>query len=94
LTTFEIAAEAIRRVLGPSAEIAGPSVSAFRWDWLRALVDHCLAARCQVNVVTWHELPSGSTSIASIGDHLRSARPRILASPELAPVGAGEIVIN
>jgi hypothetical protein len=94
LDTFVRAEEAIRRVLGPSAEIAGPSTSAFRPYWLSALAERCLLARCEVNVLTWHELPAGRSSIASIRDHLRLARRWLVDSPAYAPVGLRAIVIN
>jgi hypothetical protein len=94
LATYEAAYRAIRSVLGARAEISGPSVSRYRWDWLRALVEHCRLTGCEVNVLTWHELPAGRRPIQSITDHLTSVRRRVVGNSSLAAVGVRRLVIN
>lgn len=84
---------AIRQELGPDAIIAGPSVSAFRWDWLTRLLEYCRSADCEVNALSWHELPGGR-GVASIGDHVRLARSGLLDNPAYAPLGLRELDVG
>jgi xylan 1,4-beta-xylosidase len=84
---------AIRQELGRDAIIAGPSVSVFRWDWLTRLLEFCRFADCEVDALSWHELPGGR-SITSIGDHVRRARLALLHNPAFAPIGLRELDIS
>jgi xylan 1,4-beta-xylosidase len=84
---------AIRTELGPAALIAGPSVSAFRWDWLTRLLEFCRTADCEVNALTWHELPGGR-GVAAIADHLRRARAGLLRNPAYVEAGLRELDVN
>jgi xylan 1,4-beta-xylosidase len=84
---------AIRTELGPGALIAGPSVSAFRWEWLTRLLEFCRTADCEVNALTWHELPGGR-GVAAIADHLRRARAGLLRNPAYVAVGLRELDVN
>jgi xylan 1,4-beta-xylosidase len=84
---------AIREELGPSAEIAGPSVGTFRWDWLARLLEYCRSADCGVDALSWHELPGGR-GVASIATHLRRARAGLLNNPAYVPLGVRELYIG
>jgi xylan 1,4-beta-xylosidase len=84
---------AIRQELGAQATIAGPSVSAFLWDWLVRLLDYCRNADCAVDALSWHELPGGH-GVATIADHLRRARAGLLGNPAYIPLGVRELYIG
>jgi hypothetical protein len=84
---------AIRQELGPDAIIASPSVSVFRWDWLTRLLEFCRFADCEIDALSWHELPGGS-AIASIGAHARRARLGLLHNPAYAQVGLRELDVS
>ncbi len=84
---------AIRQELGARATIAGPSVSAFRWDWLVGLLDYCRGADCAVDALSWHELPGGR-GVAAIADHLRRARAGLLGNPAYVPLGVRGLYIG
>jgi xylan 1,4-beta-xylosidase len=84
---------AIRQELGPRATIAGPSVSAFRWDWLTRLLEFCRFADCGVDALSWHELPGGR-ALASIGDHVRRARSGLLHNPAYVQLGLRELDVS
>jgi hypothetical protein len=94
LSTCEAAYEAIRSVLGRGARVAGPSVSAFRWRWLADMVAHCRRVGCEVNALTWHELPLGRSPISAIKSHLRRARSRLVGNPANAAVRIRELMVN
>jgi hypothetical protein len=84
---------AIRQELGADAIIAGPSVSVFRWDWLTRLLEFCRFADCEVDALSWHELPGGH-AITSIGDHVRRARLGLLHNPAYVQVGLRELDVS
>jgi hypothetical protein len=84
---------AIRQELGARATIAGPSVGAFRWDWLVGLLEYCRSADCSVDALSWHELPGGR-GVAAIAEHLRRARTGLLANPAYLPLGVRELYIG
>jgi xylan 1,4-beta-xylosidase len=84
---------AIRQELGPGALIAGPSVSAFRWDWLVRLLEYCRSADCGVDVLSWHELPGGR-GVANIAAHLRRARAGLLHNPAYVPLAVRELYVG
>ena len=84
---------AIRQELGPDAIIAGPSVSVFRWDWLTRLLEFCRSADCEVDALSWHELPGGG-AISSVGAHARRARLGLLHNPAYAQVGLRELDVS
>jgi hypothetical protein len=84
---------AIRQELGPDAIIAGPSVGTYRWDWLTRLLEFCRFADCEVDALTWHELPGGR-AIASIGEDVRRARLGLLRNPAYAQIGLREIDVG
>jgi hypothetical protein len=94
LATYDAAYAALRRTLGPRAMIAGPSVSAFRWPWLVGLLEHCLRADCEVNALTWHELPGPGGSLLTIAQHLRRARSWLLRNPAYVVLGLHELHVN
>jgi hypothetical protein len=92
--TYGVAYTVLRSELGPSAVISGPSVSAFRWDWLVGLLEYCRQADCEVNALSWHELTGESSSIATISDHLRRARAWLVRNPAYAVLGLRALHVN
>ena len=94
-TTSSTAAPTSRsgRSSARGATIAGPSVSAFRWDWLVGLLEYCRGADCAVDALSWHELPGGR-GVAAIADHLRRARAGLLGNPAYVPLGVRELYIG
>jgi xylan 1,4-beta-xylosidase len=91
---YRLAYAVIRRAAGPRATVAGPSVATFRWNWLEGLVDYCRARRCEVNALTWHELPGATPAVTAIAQHLRRARRELLQDPARATVRLREIDVN
>ena len=91
---YRLAYAAIRRAAGPRAIVAGPSVATFRWNWLEGLVDYCKAHRCEVNALTWHELPGATPAVTAIAQHLRRARRELLQDPARGAVRLREIDVN
>jgi hypothetical protein len=92
--TYAAAYTALRSELGPRAIIAGPSVSMFRWGWLVGLLEYCRQADCEVNALSWHELPGETSSLATISDHLRRARTWLVRNPAYAALGLRALHVN
>jgi hypothetical protein len=92
--TYRVAYETLRAELGPRAVIGGPSVSRFRWSWLVGLLEYCRRADCEVNALSWHELPGDSPGIAAISSHLRRARSWLLRNPAYVVLGLRELHVN
>jgi len=92
--TYSAAYVALRSELGPRAVIAGPSVSMFRWGWLVGLLEYCRQADCEVNALSWHELPGETSSLATISDHLRRARGWLVRNPAYAVLGLRALHVN
>jgi hypothetical protein len=92
--TYSAAYAVLREELGPRAVIVGPSVSAFHWGWLVGLLEHCRQADCEVNALSWHELPGERSSLATISDHLRRARTWLVRNPAYAVLGLRELHVN
>jgi hypothetical protein len=92
--TYRVAYETLRAELGRRAVITGPSVSRFRWSWLVGLLEYCRQADCEVNALSWHELPGESPGIAAIAGHLRRARTWLLRNPAYVVLGLRELHVN
>jgi len=90
---YRLAYVAIRREVGPGATIAGPSVGSFRWDWLTRLLEYCRGADCDVNALTWHEIPGGR-GVTAITQHARRARTWLLRNSAYAALGLRELVVG
>ncbi len=94
---FEVYSRAnrvLRSELGPHVEIAGPSTSRYAPVWLTEFLGRCLAARCRVSALSWHENLDADDPLHSISAHLADGRRRFLAQPRYAPLGLREIHIN
>jgi hypothetical protein len=92
--TYETAYDVLREELGPGAIVAGPSTSSFRWSWLVGLLEYCRLADCEVNALSWHELPGDSLGITRISSHLRRARTELVRNPAYVVLGLRELHIN
>ena len=92
--TYAVANRVLREELGTEVEIAGPSVSRWSPVWIEAFLDHCLAARCRISALTWHENLRPGDPIAGISQHLREGRSRFLDDPRYAALGVKEIHVN
>ena len=92
--TYRAAYRALRSTLGPQATIAGPSVSSFRWNWLVGLLEYCRRADCEVNALSWHELPGTTPGIAAISDHLLRARRELVDNPAYVVLGLRALHLN
>jgi hypothetical protein len=90
--TYRIAENVLREELGPDVLVGGPSTLGWRGDWIVGLLEWCLARGCQVNVLSWHELTSGS--IPAIRDRLEYARRALLESRRYRPLRIREIHVN
>ena len=91
---YSLANRVLREELGPDVEIAGPSVSRYAPKWLTAFLDHCVAERCRVGFLSWHENPEPADRLDSISAHLTDGRRRFLEGPRYAGLGLREIHIN
>jgi hypothetical protein len=92
--TYETAYDVLREELGPGAIISGPSTSWFRWSWLVGLLEYCRLADCEVNALSWHELPGDSTGITRISSHLRRARTELVRNPAYTVLGLRQLHVN
>ena len=92
--TYAAAYAALRDELGPKAVITGPSTAAFRWNWLVGLLEHCRLADCEVNALSWHELPGDARGITRISRHLRRARVELLRNPAYVVLGLRQLHVN
>jgi hypothetical protein len=92
--TYRVAYQALRRELGPRAVISGPSVSAFRWNWLVGLLEYCRFEDCEVNALSWHELPGVGHGIDRISAHLARARSELLRNPAYVVIGLRALDVN
>jgi hypothetical protein len=92
--TYRAGYEALREELGPRAIVSGPSTSAFRWSWLVGLLEYCRNADCEVNALSWHELPGDRRGITRISTHLRRARTELLRNPAYVVLGLRQLHVN
>ena len=94
LPTYAVANRALREELGAGVEIAGPSVS--RWSplWIEAFLDHCLAERCRISALSWHENLRPDDPIGAVSQHLREGRSRFVEDPRYSSLGMREIHVN
>ncbi len=92
--TYAVANRALREELGEQIEIVGPSVSRWSPEWIEAFLDHCLAERCRLTALSWHENLRPDDAIADISEHLREGRSRFLDDARYAPLGMREINVN
>jgi xylan 1,4-beta-xylosidase len=90
--TYRIAENVLRHELGPGVVVGGPSTLGWRSGWISGLLEWCLARGCQVNVLSWHELTSGS--IPGVRDRLRYAREALLESSRYRALNIREIHVN
>jgi xylan 1,4-beta-xylosidase len=90
--TYRIAENILRQELGEHVQVAGPSISAFKRDWITGLLNWCGASGCEVNVISWHEFPGGP--IPAIERHLRDVRANMLESRRYRPLDIEEIHVN
>jgi xylan 1,4-beta-xylosidase len=90
--TYRIAENVLREEIGPDVVVGGPSTFGWRSDWVVGLLDWCRTYGCQVNVLSWHELTSGS--IPAIADRLRFARAALLDSGAYSALNISEIHVN
>jgi len=51
-------------------------------------------SRCEVNVISWHELSTSSDQIPEVADHLRAAREMFVDNPVYDAIGLSEVFIN
>lgn len=86
--------DVLRRSLGPSAMIGGPSISRYDKTYLTNFLDYCLQAGVQVNFLSWHELDEADPAIPTVADHLSEARSLFFNNPKYAPLNIQEIQIN
>lgn len=91
--TYLVAYRALRDVLGPLADIAGPSITRYQPDYLRRFADFCLANGCEINVLTWHEM-GADRPLSTIADHIRTIRRDIVDNPAYAALRIREVHIN
>jgi hypothetical protein len=54
----------------------------------------CKQQRCEVNALTWHELPGPLRRVTAIAQHLRGARRELLEDPARAAVRLREIDVK
>ncbi len=92
--TYAVANRVLREELGPDAVIGGPSTSRYAPELFGAFLDHCLAASCSVDFLSWHENLTPLDPLDSIGAHLTDARTRFLGDPRWAALGIREIHVN
>ena len=90
--TYRIAENVLRQELGPDVLVGGPSTLGWSSDWITGLLEWCLARGCQVNVLSWHELTSGS--IPGIRDRLEYAREALLESRRYRALEIRELHVN
>ncbi len=51
-------------------------------------------SRCEVNVISWHELSTPSDQIPEVAEHLRAAREMFVDNPVYDTIGLNEVFIN
>jgi len=88
--TYLRAYRVLREVLGPGAQIGGPSYSSYSsWvnpqgvntrDLMRDFLEFCSASGCRADFLTWHEL---HPEVPPIADHLEEIRALAAAYPEV-----------
>jgi xylan 1,4-beta-xylosidase len=92
--------QTIRRVLGPKAQIAGPSFGLYDHQGIQEFLEYCLANGCEVNSLTWHDendssaSASPASSIGLMASHVLDARVSFLQNPRYAPLNIRRIDIN
>ena len=92
--TYSVANRVLREELGDDVEIVGPSVSRYSPRWIDAFLGHCLAARCRIAALAWHENLRPEDPLEGIAAHLSDARSRVLADPRYAELGMRQIHVN
>ena len=87
--TYAVANRALREELGEDVEIVGPSVSRYSPEWIDAFLDHCVAARCRISALAWHENLRPDDPLDGIAAHLSDARSRCSPVPGTRASGSG-----
>jgi hypothetical protein len=91
--TYLAAYRTLRAELGPSALIAGPSITSYQPDYIQRFADFCLANGCELNVLTWHEA-GADRPLSTIADHIKGIRRDFVNNPLYAALRIQEIHIN
>ncbi len=92
--TYRRAYRELRKELGPDAWIGGPSLNQYDHDYIGAFLNYCLAHRCEVNFLSWHELRSTGNRIYAIADNLADAYSSFVNNPDYAALNIQEIHVN
>lgn len=72
--TFAVAERVLRDELGKNARVVGPSLAAWRPDWIRGLAEFCSRRGCRLDAVDWHDLRNDSRSLTALSERLGEAR--------------------
>jgi hypothetical protein len=92
--TYRHAYRELRKDLGPDAWIGGPSLNRYDRAYIADFLDYCLAHRCEVNFLSWHELQSSGDRIYPIADNLADAYSSWVNNPRYAALNFQEIHVN
>ncbi len=90
--TFKVTHDLLRKELGASAIISGPST---HWspEYLDDFLTYCLAHDVQLDVLSWHEFQAGN-DISQVATNLMRMRRDYIDNPKFAPLNIQEIHIN
>ncbi len=90
--TYKRAYNILRKELGPTAIIGGPSITKYDKKFLTEFLDYCLNNKLEVNFLSWHELnDNGITAIAS---HLNDARNAFQQNPKYKSLKIQKLYLN
>jgi hypothetical protein len=92
--TYRHAYRELRKVLGPDAWIGGPSLTRYDRSYIGAFLDYCLAHRCEVNFLSWHELQSTGNRIYPIAANLADAYSSFVNNQDYNALNILEIHVN
>ena len=90
--TYRHAFLAVRKALGPNAQVEGPAFAFYDRVTIRDFLEFCLANGCEVNSLSWHPLNDAAPDRAFIT--AKDARTSFLSNPRYAPLKIKRLALN
>ena len=83
---------AVRRALGPNAQLERPDFAFYDRVTIQQFLEYCLASGCEVNALSWHALNDAAPDRAFIT--AKDARAAFVDNPRYAPLKIRRLDIN
>lgn len=92
-STYCRAYRILRKELGSSVKIGGPSISGFNYEFIKEFLEYCRLNDCEVNFISWHEWDEWD-SIIPLPERVRRIKNEFQNNPLYSTLHIQEIFIN